>query len=114
MLRITFGPKRDYTIGSWIKLHNVELHDLYSLPNIIRMINPRMRWAEHIPCMGEKRNAYRVLMGNPKEKRPLGRRRHRWKGSIKMPVWQVSPALAVNHLCLVTKLTVADQISFIL
>jgi hypothetical protein len=66
MLRIASRPKRDYTTGSWRKLHNVELHDLYSLPNINRMINPRMRWAEHIPCMGEKGNAYNVLMGNPR------------------------------------------------
>jgi hypothetical protein len=89
MLRIMSGPKRDYTIGSWRKLHNVELHDLYSLPNIIRTINPRMRWAEHIPCIREKRNAYRVLMGNPKGKRPLGRPRHRWKDNIKMDLREI-------------------------
>jgi hypothetical protein len=76
MVRITSGQKRDYTIGSWRKLHNVELHDLYSLPNIIRMKNQRTRWAGHIPCVREKRTAYRVLMGNPNGKRPIGRPRY--------------------------------------
>jgi hypothetical protein len=83
IVRITFGQKRDYAIGSWRKLHNVKLHDLYSLPNIIRIINPRTRWAGHIPCMGEKRNAYRVLMGKPKGKRPIGTPRHRWEIILK-------------------------------
>jgi hypothetical protein len=66
------------------KLHNEELHNLYSSPSIIRMIKSRrMRWATHVARMREKRNAYRILMGNPEEKRPLGRPRRRWVDNIK-------------------------------
>jgi hypothetical protein len=63
-----FGPNRDEVTGGWRKLHNEELHDLHSSPSIIRMIKlRRMRWAEHIARMGEKRNASRILAGNPDE-----------------------------------------------
>jgi hypothetical protein len=69
LLRI-FGPKRDEVTGEWRKLHNEELHDLYSSPSIIRMVKGRkMRWAEHVARMGEKRNAYRLLVGKPQGKR---------------------------------------------
>jgi hypothetical protein len=65
VLRI-YGPKKDQVTGDWRKLHNEELHNLYFSPNVIRMIKPRrMRWAGHAARMGEKRNAYRILLGKP-------------------------------------------------
>jgi hypothetical protein len=85
VLRRIFGPRRDEVTGEWRKLHNEELHNFYSSPNIIRMIKSRrMRWAEHIGQMGEMRNAYRRLVGKPEGKRPLGRQRRRWVDNIKM------------------------------
>jgi hypothetical protein len=80
VLRRIFGLKRGEVIGGWRKLHNEELHNLCSSPNIIRMIkSKRMRWAGYVAGMREKRNAYRVLVGKPEGKRPLGRPRHRWQ-----------------------------------
>jgi hypothetical protein len=76
-LRRIFGPKREED-GSWRKLHNDELHGLYSLPNIVWVIKSRrMRWAGHVARMGEGRGVYRVLAGRPEGKRPLGRPRRR-------------------------------------
>jgi hypothetical protein len=73
VLRRIFGPKRDDVTGEWRKLHNEELRDLYSSPSIIRIIKSgRMRWAGHVAQMGEKRNAYRLLVGKPEGKRPPG------------------------------------------
>jgi hypothetical protein len=71
--------------GGWRKLHNEELHNLYSSPSIMRLIKSRrMRWEGHVARIGGKRNAYRILVGKPDGKRPLGRPRHRWVDNIKM------------------------------
>jgi hypothetical protein len=77
-----FGPKRDEVTWEWRKLHNEELNDLYSLPNIVRVVKSRrMRWAGHVARMGEGRGVHRVLVRKPEGRRPLGRPRHRWEGS---------------------------------
>jgi hypothetical protein len=71
--RIIFGPRRDEVTADWSKLHNGEPHSLYSPPDIITMMKSRrMRWAGHVARMGETRNAYRILVGKPEGKRPLG------------------------------------------
>jgi hypothetical protein len=90
VLRRIFGPKREEVTEGWRKLHNEELHNLYSSPRIIRMIKSRrMRWVGHVSRMGEKRNAYRILVGNPEGKRPLGRPMRRWVDNIKMDLGEM-------------------------
>jgi hypothetical protein len=83
VLRTIFGPKRDEVTKGLIKLHNEELHSLYSAPHIIRMIRSRrMRWAGHVGRMGEMRNAHEILIGKPEGNRPLGRPKRRWEDNI--------------------------------
>jgi len=90
VLRRIFGPKRNEVTGEWRKLHNEELRDLYSLPNIVRVVKSRrMRWAGHVVRMGAGRGVHRVLVGKPEGKRPLGRPRRRWKDNIKMDLREV-------------------------
>jgi hypothetical protein len=90
MLRRIFGPKRDEVTGGWIKLHNEELHSLYSSPSIVRVIKARrIRWAGHLARTGEVRGAYNILVGRPEGRRPLGRPRRRWKDNIKMDLWEI-------------------------
>ena len=90
VLRKIFGPKRDKATGEWRKLHNEELNDLYSLPNIVRVIKCRkMRLAGHVARMGEWRGVCRVLVVKPEGKRPLGRPRRRWEENNKMDLQEV-------------------------
>ena len=89
-LRIKFGPKRDGVTGEWRKPHYEKLNDLYCSLNYVRVIKSRiMRWAGHVACMGERRGAYRVLVGKPEGNRPLGRPRGRWEYNIKMNLQEV-------------------------
>jgi hypothetical protein len=84
-LRRIFQPKGDEVTREWRKLHNEGLNDLYCPPNIVRVFRlRRMRWAGHVACMGESRGAYRVVVGKPAVKRPLGRTNSRWEDNTKM------------------------------
>jgi hypothetical protein len=90
VLRGVFGLKRDEVTGEWKKIHNEELNDLYSLPNIVRVVKSRrMRWAGHVARMGEGRVVHRFLVGKSEGRRPLGRLRRRWEDNIKMDLQQV-------------------------
>ena len=78
VLRRILEPRWEEVTGVWRRLRNEELNDLYSSPNIVRVIKSRrMRWAAYVARMGEERGVYRVLVGKPEERRPLGRPRRR-------------------------------------
>jgi len=90
VLRRIFGPKRDEVTRDWRKLHNEELNGVYCSPNIVRGIKSRrMGWDGHVARMEESRGVYRVLMGKPEGKRPLGRPRRRWEDNIKKDLQEV-------------------------
>jgi hypothetical protein len=90
VLKRICGPKRDGVTAEWRKLHNEELNDLYTSPNIFQVIKSiRMRWTGHVVSMGERRGVYRVLVGKPERKRPLERSRRRWEDNIKMNLQEV-------------------------
>ena len=90
MLRRIFGPRRDEVTGDWRRLHNEELNDLYTSLNIVRVIKSRrMRWTDHMARMGEERGVYRVFVGKPEGKRPLGRPRRRWVDNIKLDLQEL-------------------------
>jgi len=81
---------RDEVTGEWRRLHDEELNDLYSSPNIVREIKSRrMRWAGNVARMGEERGVNRVLVGKPEGKRPLGRPRRRWMNNIRTDLQEV-------------------------
>jgi hypothetical protein len=80
MLRRTLGSEGEGVTGEWKKLHNEEINDLYT-PHIVWVIKcGRIRWAGHVACMGETRGVYRILVGKPEGRGPLGRHGHRWGG----------------------------------
>ena len=101
VLRSVFGPKRDEVTGEWRKLHNEELSDLYSLPNIVRVVKSRRtRWAGHVTRKWEGRGVHRVLVGKPEGKRPSGRPRRRWEDNIKMDLQEVGGVVGTGWSCL--------------
>jgi len=85
-----FGPKRGEIRGEWRKLHIEELSNMYSSSNIVRLFKSRrMGWTGHVASMVERRGAYKILVGKPEERRPLGRPKQRWEYNIKMDLQKV-------------------------
>ena len=90
VLRGIFGPKRDEVTRKWRKLNNEDFNDLYSSPNIVRVIKlRRMRWKEYVAHQEERRDLYRILVGKPEGKRQLRRPRHSWEDNIRMGLQEV-------------------------
>jgi hypothetical protein len=90
VLRRIFGPKKDEVTGEWRKLHNEELYNLYSSPDISMQVKSRrLRWAGHVARMREERKVYKVLVGKPEGKRPLGRPRRRWEDGLRMDLREI-------------------------
>jgi len=101
VLSRVLGPKRDEVTGEWRKLHNEELSDLYSLPNIMQGVKSRrMRRAGNVARMGEGRDVHRVLMGKREGKRPLGRPRRRWEDNIKTNLKEVGGGVGTGWIWL--------------
>jgi hypothetical protein len=93
--------KRDEVTGGWRKLHNEELHNLYSSLNIIRMIKSRrMRWVECVAHMAEMRNEYKIFVRKPEGERPLGGSIHRWEDNIKMDLKEIGLGVWIGFICL--------------
>jgi hypothetical protein len=99
VLRRIFGHKRDEVTGGWRKLHNEELHGLYSSPGFVREIKARrMRWTGHVARMGDMRGAYNILVGRPEGRRPLGRPRRIWEDNIKMDLREVGLGMWIGFI----------------
>jgi hypothetical protein len=90
VLRRIFGPKRGEVAEDWRRLHNEELHNLYTSSNIIRAIkSTKMRWTRHVACMEQVRNACNIFVGKPDGKRPLGRSKRRWEDNIRIALIKI-------------------------